>query len=242
MIDAPISFASTSYKQGSFMPIHSHDCLSISLLLKGQLVETVKGTKLTGVPGQLVFKPRGVPHEDVFSSNCEMLNLKIYDVKHFGLEEQLKPIPWTWLPGADLLGTFLEAKRNPNNKGLVKNLVDQITTRYHQSAGPPAWLKEVQDYINTSFQESLEVKQIANSVGKHPVYIARAFRNYFGMSIKEYQRHLRIQHAIASLNKNESKGSQVAYETGYSDQSHMIREIRKELEYSPKEIIKQLKT
>jgi AraC family transcriptional regulator len=74
---------------------------------------------------------------------------------------------------------------------------------------------------------------IARAVGRHPVYVARAFRETFGCTIGAYVRRGRIQRAQAALVASGESLAQVAARFGFCDQSHFSKAFRRETGMSP---------
>lgn len=90
----------------------------------------------------------------------------------------------------------------------------------------PKWARElkeiIQDQIDTNLSSSL--KEIAEGLQIHPSYVSREFSKYFSnLSFGEYIRKLRIEKAIDLLANPDHTLSEVAYLTGFSDQSHFNR-------------------
>ena len=73
------------------------------------------------------------------------------------------------------------------------------------------------------FSETLKLAQIAAEVGVHPVYLATAFRQKFGVTIGEFVRKLRIEHACAELMKGDLPLTAIALQAGFVDQSHFSK-------------------
>jgi AraC-like DNA-binding protein len=81
---------------------------------------------------------------------------------------------------------------------------------------------------------SLNLKKMAKVVDLHPDYISREFSKYFdSMSFGEYIRTLRVDKAKELLRTGQYTQSQVAYLTGFSDQSHFIRIFKKHTGMTP---------
>lgn len=100
----------------------------------------------------------------------------------------------------------------------------------------PAWAQElkeiIQDQIDTNL--SLNLKQISQSLQVHPAYLSREFSKYFNdLSFGEYIRKLRIEKAVHLLSNTNHTLAQVAYLTGFSDQSHFTRVFKKHTGKSP---------
>lgn len=90
----------------------------------------------------------------------------------------------------------------------------------------PAWATElktiIQDQIDTNL--ALSLTGISNELNVNPAYVSREFSKYFdNLSFGEYIRKLRIEKAIAYMQTSEYSLSEIAYLTGFSDQSHFAR-------------------
>lgn len=66
----------------------------------------------------------------------------------------------------------------------------------------------------------------------------RSFRSQVGVNPKEYARIVRFQRALALMRSGESGLGQIAFASGYSDQSHFIREFRKFSGRTPTALLK----
>ena len=100
----------------------------------------------------------------------------------------------------------------------------------------PAWAKElkeiIQDQIDTNLVLSL--KEVSQSLNVHPSYLSREFSKYFDdLSFGDYVRKLRIDKAIVLLRDSRISLGDVAYLTGFSDQSHFTRIFKKTTGKSP---------
>ncbi len=100
----------------------------------------------------------------------------------------------------------------------------------------PAWavkLKQtIQDQIDTNY--SLNLSEISKAVDLNPDYISREFSKYFdSLSFGEYIRKLRVDKAIELLHSGAHSQVEIAYLTGFSDQSHFIRIFKKHMGMTP---------
>jgi AraC-like DNA-binding protein len=107
-----------------------------------------------------------------------------------------------------------------------------------KSARVPAWAKElkeiVQDQIDTNL--TLSLKELSQSLHVHPSYLSREFSKYFDdLSFGDYIRKLRIEKAIQLLDSPDHTLSEIAYLTGFSDQSHFNRVFKKHTGKNPSE-------
>jgi len=87
----------------------------------------------------------------------------------------------------------------------------------------PAWLRQAKDFIHDRFSETVSLTEIAAQAGVHPVHLSRSFRKHYGLSIGEYQRHLRVEHAGRQLRTRRCSLAEIALHAGFSDQAHFSR-------------------
>lgn len=100
----------------------------------------------------------------------------------------------------------------------------------------PEWAKElkeiIQDQIDTNL--TLTLKEISESLHVHPSYLSREFSKYFDdMSFGDYIRKLRIEKSIILLDDPKYSLAEIAYLTGFSDQSHFNRIFKMYMGKSP---------
>jgi AraC-like DNA-binding protein len=119
---------------------------------------------------------------------------------------------------------------------LLMDVYEKFLKQKSESKKIPAWAKElkeiIQDQIDTNL--SLSLKEVSESLHVHPAYLSREFAKYFNdLSFGEYIRKLRIEKAIELLKNPNHTLSQIAYLTGFSDQSHFTRVFKKHTGKSP---------
>ena len=109
-------------------------------------------------------------------------------------------------------------------EGLALELLAEATRQPYTGIGAaPPWLRQAREMIVEHFPETLRLTQIAAEVGVHPVYLATAFRQKFGITIGEFVRKLRIEHACAELMKGDLPLTEIALQAGFVDQSHFSK-------------------
>ncbi len=100
----------------------------------------------------------------------------------------------------------------------------------------PAWVKEIKELIQDQldFNLNLNLKDISLELNVHPTYLSREFSKHFDdLSFGEYIRKLRIDKAIGLLESPTYSLSEIAYLTGFSDQSHFTRIFKKQTGMNP---------
>jgi AraC family transcriptional regulator len=121
----------------------------------------------------------------------------------------------------------------------MSRLVDGHTSmpaRLPRGAIGTATLKRIRDYVAAHLAEPIEVAALAGLAGRSPFHFTRVFTNSVGMTPHRYVVHLRLRAAVARIKAGESRLADVAAETGFSDQSHLSRWIRRVHGVAPSEI------
>lgn len=85
----------------------------------------------------------------------------------------------------------------------------------------------------------LHVEELATSLGYSTRYLNSRFKQNFGMSPKQFIKMVKFNHALKYLfdTNGEKKLSAIAYEVGYHDQSHFIRDFKSICGLTPKEVL-----
>ena len=76
-------------------------------------------------------------------------------------------------------------------------------------------IEKVTTYLATGYHEDLSLSKIAEAMGVHPKYLARAFKKYCGLSVWDYLTRLRVAHAQRLLLTTDLKIIDVALESGF---------------------------
>lgn len=125
--------------------------------------------------------------------------------------------------------------QNPT-ENLLLDVYKKFLKQTSSSKKIPSWAKElkeiIQDQIDTNL--TLTLKEVSQTLNVHPSYLSREFSKYFdNLSFGDYIRGLRIEKAIQLLNESDHSLSEIAYLTGFSDQSHFNRIFKKHTGKNP---------
>lgn len=121
----------------------------------------------------------------------------------------------------------------------VEQLLLDVYHRYLKSGTKkkaPAWTKGlremIQDQIDTNM--SISLRQASDELEINPAYLSREFSKYFdNLSFGDYIRKMRIEKAIALIETTAYSFTEIAYLTGFSDQSHFTRIFKKQTGENP---------
>jgi len=107
------------------------------------------------------------------------------------------------------------------------------------SRGPerasPDWLPRVHEILHDRYREHLTLTDLAGQVRVHPVHLARAFRKRYTCCIGDFIRKLRVEAACRELLQSDAAIAEIAARTGFTDQSHLTRIMKRHAGVSPAE-------
>jgi AraC-like DNA-binding protein len=115
----------------------------------------------------------------------------------------------------DVFNNYLKAKPGSNKK-------------------TPAWAVELKEMIQDHIDSNISLKEISKNLEINPSYLSREFSKYFeDLSFGEYIRKQRIEKAIELIQSASYSLTEIAYLTGFSDQSHFTRIFKKHTGKNP---------
>lgn len=182
------------------------------------------------------FAPQAAGLEAIFSGLA-------YNISS---DEELLGLGMTIYDGLYSWATHLFKKKHIQD-GPVEQLLLQVYRQYlkrEKGRKMPEWaenLKEmIQDQMDTNM--TLSLQQASQELEINPAYLSREFSRYFdNLSFGDYMRKLRIDKAKLLIEITEHSLTEIAYLTGFSDQSHFNRIFKKHTGQSPSAYKKSLK-
>jgi transcriptional regulator GlxA family with amidase domain len=84
----------------------------------------------------------------------------------------------------------------------------------------PTWMPGVLELLRASYASNPSVQQIAERARVHPVHLCRSFRKHHGVTLGQYMRRLKVEHARLLLANSDVTLSEIASRCGFCDQSH----------------------
>lgn len=223
------------YPAGLIQPPHTHDYASLTLVLKGELIETAHGRVEHARPLSVVTKASHVPHSDRFGSNgCKTLQIKLspgFSFRECGIEP--RNVVWNsdGIAIRPLLRILYSLERDclPDWLALlcVYEALEQLANARDSNQKSPPWVMQIKELIDSSdpFQP-LPMIQLQELAQVHPVHITRQFRRQFGCSIREYFQYRRIRESISFVAEGSTTLADVAYRCAFADQAHFCRMFR----------------
>ena len=124
--------------------------------------------------------------------------------------------------------------------------VDVLATRHAigtrtKSYGPlnTGILKRLKEYAFEHLDEPLDVATLAKMTNRSQFHFSRAFTRSVGVSPHRYVVHLRLRRAVEMVRDGKFGLAEIAAKTGFADQSHLTRWVRRVHGVSPTQIMPQ---
>ncbi|WP_404986260.1 AraC family transcriptional regulator [Chryseobacterium sp. M5] len=242
-----IAVIETEYHQRVYEGFHSHDNAHLTLFLKGGTTEKRKNRTETVGPGSLLFY-----HSDELHSNHNTLfpsrniNIEIEEriLQDLNLSESSieKSIQNTAAAKFLILKIFKETiVADPFSEDTIMMLFSQLSgfsgylDRFQNS---PLWVKNLKELLNDQWNENHNLKDLANILQLNPITISKHFPKYFGCTLGEYMRRIKIDRSISMIHFEQRSLTEVGLHCGFSDQSHFIRTFKDQTGFLPKQFQK----
>jgi AraC family transcriptional regulator len=97
-------------------------------------------------------------------------------------------------------------------------------------------LGRLRDYVVAHLDERIEAGALAKIAGRSPFHFTRVFARSVGMTPYRYVVHLRLQRALELMRDGRHGLAEIAAATGFADQSHLSRWVRRVHGVSPTEL------
>jgi AraC family transcriptional regulator len=221
-------------KRADHVDEHSHDDAHFVLATHGRYITTAAGPETEGPV--LVFNPPGVVHRDRF-----------VDGGGYFLAVSFEAADWRALADAGrgaaidalrltgpaarraalrLTRSLLAGDNEPLSlESLSLELAAQALTPASDGDNRPPWLDRAETYLADTFDQPINVADLAEIAGVHPVHLARGYRRWLGAAPGDRLRTRRLERAADLLMRGRDPIGDVALASGFCDQSHLNRQF-----------------
>ncbi|MDX2214023.1 MAG: AraC family transcriptional regulator [Oculatellaceae cyanobacterium bins.114] len=112
----------------------------------------------------------------------------------------------------------------------VRTLPNKIST---SDGLPKHKLHQIIDYIHNSLHGDLSLSQMATVIGMSAYHFSRLFKQSTGLSPYQYVIQCRLERAKELLQHSDLTIAQIAYTTGFSNQSHLTQQFKRHYQTTP---------
>lgn len=229
---------------------HYHENPYFTYLLQGKLFESNKKESYYLEPGNLLFhnwqdahyniKPPGFArgfHIELNENWFSNFDIEITDFE--GSSNLKNPLIKNLMNKV-----FVESKVNDqySNLSIETSLIDifsSIKEAKETNSKKTIWVNQLQELILEE-QIDYSLKNLSSILGIHPIHLSREFNKYFGTSLGNYIRLLKINKAFCLLTSNKFSMTEICYQCGFYDQSHFISNFKRVYNTTPTKLIKNI--
>ncbi|KAF1006943.1 MAG: Regulatory protein SoxS [Luteibacter sp.] len=227
------------YASGAAMEAHRHDEAWFCLVVDGGYEERILGMCNEHAPGDLLYCPAHASHAQRFGRegarkvifapdaeltavlddhaarldgrpllrrSSELLALGRRVIAEIGVDDAFSSLAAKSL-ALDMLAVT------------AKGLVDES---HHE----PRWLRLAREYLHDDPSREVTLEALAAVVGRHPVHLARSFRQFHQCTIGDYVRRLRIDRAAHLLRTTRRPLINIALDCGFAGAAQFSRSFR----------------
>jgi two-component system response regulator YesN len=94
-------------------------------------------------------------------------------------------------------------------------------------------IQMIKTYINNNYNTIIGVQNIADACGENYNTVRRFFRNFYGITLKQYYDEIRIYHAKELLKNTSMKCYSIAKDTGFLDDVRFMKVFKRITRMTP---------
>jgi AraC family transcriptional regulator len=231
------------FKPDARIEEHTHTHAYACFLANGILCERTKTYTSRYMPHTLILYPPGEDHADSFEGYGFCIDMQFSSA---WMKEILGDNCWVTERQAFDCGPMLCAGLRLFHLFLNRTLLTVLEVEEFavevlgrsRSAGRlpkhrPSWIPALIEQMEAELTVPRSLSQWAQLVGVHPIYLARAFRKALGTSLGEFQRLAKIRRAVRLLTHSTLPIVDIAYKSGFTDQSHLTHLVSRYTRFTP---------
>lgn len=150
--------------------------------------------------------------------------------------------------GKAVFPNLIYNQHNPKSEGLLMDFLKELIKRYaytkiHNEPISKKFIvaKQIKEYLHTHYLEEVSTNDLSNLTGISEYGLIKSFKQYYQLPPHQYLVNLRIEKAKKLLSKKLS-ATEVAYQSGFFDQSHFTRHFKKIIGITPKQFANKIIT
>jgi AraC family transcriptional regulator len=242
-----ITVVETEYQKKVYEGWHSHNNAHITLFLKGGTSEKRKNFSEVVGSGSLLFYHSDelhLNHDTLFPSKNINIEIEENILQELQINEAIieKSIQNTTLSKFLILKIFKESLiADAFSNDTITMLFAQLSNtnshleRFEKS---PFWVKSLNELLNDCWNENPNLHDLARVLQLNPITISKHFPKYFGCTLGEYMRRIKINRSLTLIASNKSNLTEISFQCGFADQSHFIRTFKNQTGFLPKQFQK----
>jgi AraC-like DNA-binding protein len=237
------------------VPRHWHEEYQLCLIQSGAGDLTYRGSSLPTPPASLFIVHPGEVHSnrafDSLGVSYRMIFVDAESMRYAASEVRGKETGVPFFPTAvifdqDIIGRYLSlhyALEQPSSSlerhtlllNFLATLIQRFAENRTRTRAPGLERQAVGralDYLSEHYAENISLENLARIANLSPFHFNRVFSEQYGMPPHAFQTQLRVFRAKTLLREGWSI-SQVAFQTGFADQSHLTRHFKRLVAVTP---------
>ncbi|NRT86493.1 AraC family ligand binding domain-containing protein [Clostridium beijerinckii] len=236
-------------------PNHFHDYYVIGFIENGKRYLSCKNKQYIIETGDLIVFNPGDIH------TCEQIDDRTLDYRCINIKKDVMKKITFEITGKEYLPNFMEfvlfrneltsslkelhlmimeEEKNLKKEELFLFIIEQLIREYSNPVSEmtiqeaSAEIKTVCDYLENNYMENITLNQLSNLTGLSKYYLLHSFTKQKGISPYNYLQTIRIGKAKKMLEQGVAP-IDVAFKTGFTDQSHFTNFFKKLIGLTPKQ-------
>ncbi|AVK47471.1 AraC family transcriptional regulator [Clostridium sp. MF28] len=236
-------------------PNHFHDYYVIGFIENGKRYLSCKNKQYIIETGDLIVFNPGDIH------TCEQIDDRTLDYRCINIKKDVMKKITFEITGKEYLPNFMEfvlfrneltsslkelhlmimeEEKDLKKEELFLFIIEQLIREYSNPVSEmtiqeaSAEIKTVCDYLENNYMENITLNQLSNLTGLSKYYLLHSFTKQKGISPYNYLQTIRIGKAKKMLEQGVAP-IDVAFKTGFTDQSHFTNFFKKLIGLTPKQ-------
>jgi AraC family transcriptional regulator len=237
-----------SYAKGERLPLHAHESAYVCLNLGAEFSETTPGQREHGVmSGAVAAHPQGAAHANAFGEfggRC----LSVFSANRQDriwtralADRQLLPSAGT-VRIRQALDDVQSSPCKPDAADLLiveeelQDIVFALAFEHSLIASDGHGVARALQALRDAYAEPWTLDGLAQAAGRHPTHLARQVVLVTGLRLGDHLRRRRIARALQALRNGDKPVSEVAQDSGFADQAHLTRWMKRLTGLTPRSI------
>lgn len=238
-----IAVCKTEYHRPVYEGWHAHEHSHVTFILDGGNQEQRKGLELEATPGTVLLYNAEQQHRNLHTAHpSKNLNLELpaafFSTYHTALQPFSAAVCSQATAKFCLLKIYRECQlADVHSEATIHSLLlDLLSASLDDGVEKlaPSWVRLLRELLHDCWQETLSLQQLSQTLQLHPVTISKCFPRYFGCTLGDYQRQLKIAQAVRLIRETTLSLTQISYECGFFDQSHFTKAFKRVSGFLPR--------
>jgi AraC-like DNA-binding protein len=226
-----------SYLPGFHMPPHTDMWSKISIVIDGSVGERTTETDAAGKTGSIFIKPSYALHENHFSDKpAKLLTMSLKNdavfSRYFDCWQFLNH-PKVYVKAIELWTKLRRLKNDGELNAALRTFSNELPPLSRENENAFYWCGQFKHLLTENLTEPERIGLISQKIALHRVYLGRTFKRLNGTSPSEYRHFAKTAAALVELVLTDKSISSIAADSGFSDQSHLTRTLKRQLGVTP---------